>query len=231
MEGAASAGNSPRRNLSTSPSSRWWRSVVGTALRSACAWWIKQITPNGRGVQFRSKQGPRCRETGFRNDSARRTALLDNWIWGLSLIALTIAIHATGVTFMVSVLHSIRVRLESRNLRLPHTFAIVIVAITAMGLLLAALHGIEAALWAAAYLWLGALGSPETAILYSVDSMATRGDSGFMLQPHWQMMGALEAADGMLLFGISTAFSFTVMQFYYVNLVLRAPPDGSTGAE
>jgi hypothetical protein len=156
---------------------------------------------------------------------------LDNWIWGLSLIALTIAIHATGVTFMVSVLHSIRVRLESRNLRLPHTFAIVIVAITAMGLLLAALHGIEAALWAAAYLWLGALGSPETAILYSVDSMATRGDSGFMLQPHWQMMGALEAADGMLLFGISTAFSFTVMQFYYVNLVLRAPPDGSTGAE
>jgi hypothetical protein len=156
---------------------------------------------------------------------------LDNWIWDLSLIALTIAIHATGVTFMVSVLHSIRVRLESRSLRLAHTFAIVIVAITAMGLLLAALHGIEAALWAAAYLWLGALGSPETAILYSVDSMATRGDSGFMLQPHWQMMGALEAADGMLLFGISTAFIFTVMQFYYQHLVLRTPPDGSTRAK
>ncbi len=157
--------------------------------------------------------------------------MLDNWIWGLSLIALTIAIHATGVTFMVSVLHSIRVRLESRSLRLPHIFAIVIGAITATGLLLTALHGIEAALWAAAYLWLGALGSPETAILYSVDSMATRGASEIMLQPHWQMMGALEAADGMLLFGISTAFIFTVMQFYYLNLVFRAPPDVSTGAE
>ena len=132
---------------------------------------------------------------------------------------------------MVSVLHSIRVRLESRSLRLPHMFAIVIGAITATGLLLAALHGIEAALWAAAYLWLGALGSPETAILYSVNSMATRGASEIMLQPHWQMMGALEAADGMLLFGISTAFIFTVMQFYYVHLVFRAPPDGSTEAE
>lgn len=110
-------------------------------------------------------------------------------------------------------------------------FAIVIGAITATGLLLAVLHGIEAALWAAAYLWLGALGSPETAILYSVDSMATRGASEIMLQLHWQMMGALEAADGMLLFGISTAFIFTVMQFYYLNLVFRAPPDGSTGAE
>jgi len=145
---------------------------------------------------------------------------LDNWIWGLLLIALTLAIHATGVAFMVSVLHGIRLRLESRNLRFP--FAIVIGAITAMGLLLSALHAIEAAFWAAAYLWLGALGSREAAILYSVDSMATRGASGVVLQPHWQMMGALEAADGMLLFGISTAFIFTVMQFYYQNLIIQS---------
>jgi hypothetical protein len=160
-----------------------------------------------------------------------RTAQLDNWIWGLSLIALTIGIHATGVTFMVAVLHSIRVRLEIRGLRLSYLVSIVIGAITAMGLLLAVLHGIEAALWAAVYLWLGALGSPETAILYSLDSMATRGASGFMLQPHWQMLGALEAADGMLLFGISTAFIFTVMQLYYQRLLLRTPPDGSTRAK
>jgi hypothetical protein len=156
---------------------------------------------------------------------------LDNWIWGLSLIALTVAIHATGVTFMVSVLHRIRVRLSNRSLRLPFAFTIVIGAITVMGLLLAALHGIEAALWAAAYLWLGALGSPETAILYSVDTMATRGASGLVLQPHWQMIGALESADGMLLFGISTAFVFTVMQLYYQHLMFRAPPGDSTRPE
>ena len=154
------------------------------------------------------------------------TALLDNWTWGLSLIALTIAIHATGVTFMVSVLHRIRIRLESRNIGLPlvFTIGIVIGAITAMGLMLAALHGIEAAFWAGAYLRLGALGPPEAAILYSIDAMATRGASGFVLQPHWQMMGALESADGMLLFGISTAFIFTVMQLYYQHLVFRERP-------
>jgi hypothetical protein len=152
-----------------------------------------------------------------------RTALLDNWTWGLSLIALTIAIHATGVMFMVSVLHSFRIWLASRSLGLPHLIAIGIAAFTAMGVLLAVLHGMEAALWAAAYLWLGALDSPGAAILYSVDAMATRGASGVMLLPHWQMMGALEAADGMLLFGISTAFIFTVMQFYYQHLVLQRP--------
>ncbi|MGA3005506.1 MAG: hypothetical protein ABSE20_27700, partial [Acetobacteraceae bacterium] len=64
---------------------------------------------------------------------------MDNWICGLSLVALTLAIHATGVTFMVSVLRGIRLRLESRSLHLPRVFAIVIGAITSMGLLLAAL--------------------------------------------------------------------------------------------
>jgi hypothetical protein len=156
---------------------------------------------------------------------------LDNWIYGLALVALTLAIHAAGVTFMVSVVHVNRLRLKSRSLPLPHVSAIVIGAITAMGLLLAALHGIEAALWAAAYLSLGALGSPGDAILYSVDAMATRGASGLALQPHWRMMGALEAADGMLLFGTSTAFIFTVMQFYFQDLVFPALPGGSSRPE
>ena len=132
---------------------------------------------------------------------------------------------------MVSVLHRIRVRLASRRLHFAFAFAIVIGAITAMGLLLAALHGIKAAIWAGAYLWLGALKSPDAAILFSVDSIPTRGASGLKLQPHWQMMGALESAGGVLLFGISTAFIFTVMQLYYEHLVFRVPPDGSTRSE
>ena len=167
-----------------------------------------------------------------RQCSNPRMGRLDNWVLGLSLIALTVATHATGVTCMASAMHAIRIRLQSRSHGSLRIFAIVTGAITAMGLLLVVLHGIEAAFWAAAYVWLGALDSPAAAILYSVDSMATRGASGLMLQPHWRMMGALEAADGMLLFGISTAFIFTVMQFYYQHLVLSEDPgDGVLKAE
>ena len=52
----------------------------------------------------------------FRNDRA----------WGLSLIALTTAIHAMGVVMMAIVGLEIRVRLESRNLGLRHVILIVI---------------------------------------------------------------------------------------------------------
>jgi hypothetical protein len=101
-----------------------------------------------------------------------------NWTWGLSLIALTIAIHATGVVVMAFAAFGMRVRMETRKLGLRHLIPIVIGIVGAVGLLRAVLHGIEAAIWAAAYVWLGALDSPQDAILYSVDSMTTRGASG-----------------------------------------------------
>ena len=141
-----------------------------------------------------------------------------NWAWGLSLIALTIAIHAMGVVMMAIAGLGIRVRLEPRNLGLRHVILIVTGGVGAVGLLLAVLHGIEAAIWAAAYVWLGALNPLKDAILYSLDSMTTRGASGLMLEQHWQMMGALEAANGMLLFGISTAYIFALMQVYWSML-------------
>jgi hypothetical protein len=141
-----------------------------------------------------------------------------NWAWGLSLIALTVAIHTMGVVMMAVVGLGTRLWLETRNLGFWHVILIAISGIGAVGLLLAVLHGIEAAIWAAAYVWLGALGSLNDAVLYSLDSMTTRGASGLTLEPHWQLMGALEAANGMLLFGISTAFIFAEMQGYWSML-------------
>ena len=149
---------------------------------------------------------------------------MENWAWGLSLIALTMAMHATGVIFMALAGLSIRARIESQNyLTSRHMAAIQIGLIGTVGLLLAALHGVEATLWAAAYWWLGALNSPSDAILYSVDSMSTRGASGLTLERHWKLMGALEAMDGMLLFGISTAFIFAMMQAYWPLMTRRHP--------
>jgi hypothetical protein len=144
---------------------------------------------------------------------------VEGWTWGLSLIGLTIAVHAMGVVMMAIAGMRMRVRLETRSLGLRHVVSILVGVVGTSGLLLAALHGIEAAIWAAAYVWLGALDSPIEAMLYSLDSMTTRGASGLVLQRHWQMMGALEAAGGMLLFGISTAFMFAMMQTYWAMLL------------
>ena len=140
------------------------------------------------------------------------------WLWGLSLIVLTMAIHATGIVVLAFVGLRTRVRLETRGVKVWNLIAILICVIGVIGLLLAVLHAIECAIWAAAYWSLGAAHSFMDALLYSVDSMSTRGESGLTLQRHWRMMGALEAVDGMLLFGVSAAYIFAVMQVYWPML-------------
>jgi hypothetical protein len=147
-----------------------------------------------------------------------------SWLWGLSLIVLTMALHATAVAVLAFPVMKTRVKLESHGLQLRNLIAILICVIGVIGLLLAVLHGIECGIWAWAYLWLGPLDSPGDALLFSLDSMSTRGASQLTLHRHWQLMGALEAVDGMLLFGVSTAYVFAVMQTYWSMLTPLVTP-------
>ena len=65
-----------------------------------------------------------------------------NWAWGLSLIALTIAIHTMGVVMMAFAGLRIRARLETQNLGFWQAVLIVIGVVGTAGVLLALLHGI-----------------------------------------------------------------------------------------
>jgi hypothetical protein len=146
-----------------------------------------------------------------------------SWHWSLLLIALTLAFHATAVVMLGIVAVRIRLRLETRGLW--KLVPIMICTVAVLGLLLAVVHGIECGIWAVAYLRLGALDSPRDALLFSIDSMSTRGASGLTLQSHWQLMGALEAINGMLLFGVSTAWLFTVAQGYWFMIAAHVAPN------
>ena len=74
------------------------------------------------------------------------------------------------------------------------------------------LHGFEGAIWAVAYRFLGAVPDNKSAMLYSLGAMTTYGHASISLAPGWQLMGTLEALNGWILFGLTTAFLFAVMQ-------------------
>jgi hypothetical protein len=67
-------------------------------------------------------------------------------------------------------------------------------------------------IWAVAYRFLGALPDNRYAMLYSLNAMTTYGHANLDLKDHWQLMGSLEALNGMLLFGLTTAFLFAMIQ-------------------
>ena len=74
------------------------------------------------------------------------------------------------------------------------------------------LHALEAGIWAGAYLRLGALPNGREAMLYSLSAITTYGHAELYLAPHWRLMGTLEALNGLLLFGLTTAFLYAHVQ-------------------
>jgi hypothetical protein len=69
----------------------------------------------------------------------------------------------------------------------------------------------EIALWAFALDISGAAADIRAAVYSSAGSYTTAG-SDVLLPPQWKLLGPLEAVDGMLMFGVSTAFIFAVIQ-------------------
>jgi hypothetical protein len=131
-----------------------------------------------------------------------------DWAWGLPLIVLTVMIHAYGLGFINK-----RAALTlSRATQPPELSAASFFVMGRAALAAAILHAFEAGLWAVAYLFLGAMHGFRDAMLYSLNAMTSYGHENFALVARWQMMGALEALDGWILFGLTTASLFTVMQ-------------------
>jgi hypothetical protein len=69
----------------------------------------------------------------------------------------------------------------------------------------------EIALWAFALDMTGAVADFGAAIYSSAGSYTTSG-SDIVLPPQWKLMGPFEAVCGMLMFGVTTAFIFAVIQ-------------------
>ena len=131
-----------------------------------------------------------------------------NWVWGLPLIVLTVVIHVLGL----GLIRRRTVGVSSVSARHRHQTVAFLVVVGGATLLVTVLHGIEANIWAVAYRLLDALPDFKSAVLYSLNAMTSYGHTNLDLEPHWHLMRAMEALNGWLLFGLTTAFLFTVIE-------------------
>jgi hypothetical protein len=132
-----------------------------------------------------------------------------NWAWGLPLIVFTVILHS----YCLGLLNAqVTARLNRRERLLRISVPVPSFVIGGTALLLTLLHGAEGCIWATAYRLLGASVDNKSAMLYSLNALTSYGHEELHLSPHWKMMGALEALNGWILFGLTTAFLFTVVQ-------------------
>lgn len=130
-----------------------------------------------------------------------------NWAWSLPLIVVSVIYHVIGLAFIKEQVVKRTVALK-RKRNFIFGFALVMGAAT---LLVILLHAFEAGIWAGVYFILDALPDGKSALLYSLGAMTTYGHENFYLADHWRLMGALEALNGMILFGLTTAFLYSII--------------------
>ncbi len=130
-----------------------------------------------------------------------------DWLWCLPLSVTCVAIHVVG---LLLIKRRFDLVLPQVGRRAFPVIGLTFLALTTVSVTL--LHGLEAYLWAVAFRLLHALPDQKSAVLYSLNAMTTFGHSGITLSPQWHLMGSLEALNGWILFGLSTAFLYAILQ-------------------
>ena len=130
-----------------------------------------------------------------------------DWLWSVPLLVLCTVFHVFALGLVIIKL--------VEALSAPSRRRSVLLAAVAIGgavVLTTALHAVEAGIWAWAFWRLGALPDVKSAMLYSLGAMTTYGHAQLVLSARWQLMGAIEALNGLILFGLTTAFLFAMIQ-------------------
>jgi hypothetical protein len=128
---------------------------------------------------------------------------------GSSLMALCVVVHAAGLSWAIRMLRGSRL-LRQRFWHSTWLFVIVAVWIVI-------LHLIEITIWAAMYVWNGAITDLPTAAYFSAVTYTTTGYGDIVLPAEWRLDGAVEALTGILMCGWSTGFFFAIVNRIYVQ--------------
>ena len=144
-----------------------------------------------------------------------RMAFLVPLAVGACVIATTIIIHALALNATVRFVRRER-KLGRAGKSFWGDFPIVVLAISfALGA-----HLMEMAIWALLFMVCGEFPAFGTAYYHSAVNYTTLGYGDVEMSPSWSLLGPLEAADGMLMFGVSTAMIFAVIQRLLVSRYL-----------
>ncbi len=86
-------------------------------------------------------------------------------------------------------------------------------------------HVMQFATWAALFFYLGEFTDFATAFYHSTVNFTSLGYGDIVMSERWRLLGGLEAANGVLMFGLSAGALLSMMN----RMFLRNPPDQSPG--
>ena len=117
------------------------------------------------------------------------------------LVAVTVAVHAAGVTVLLKALRPIP----------PTHFWPITGLLVAMIWFLLLLHVAEILVWGSFYLWWECLPDAEAAFYFSGVTYSSIGYGDLVLATPWRLLAPIEGLTGILMCGLSTGLFFAVV--------------------
>ena len=131
---------------------------------------------------------------------------------GSIMIGLTTILHAVALDFIIKHVHRLEVFFQgsTRYIWKPLASAVVVVTIFTS-------HVLHIWLWAFLYLALGCepINNLSDSLYFATVTYTTLGYGDITLGPSYRMLSGVEAANGFILFGWTTAFIFEVISRIY----------------
>ena len=126
---------------------------------------------------------------------------------GSALVTVTTMVHA-GCTF--AALWAPRTSHVERWLSTSRWAGVMLTAAVVLMMFYASLF--EALIWASTYLAVGAISSLEEALYFSTVTYTTLGYGDVVLDESWRILASFQAANGVIMFGWTTALIVAVIQ-------------------
>jgi hypothetical protein len=130
----------------------------------------------------------------------------ENLIIGFSTMAFCLAIQCV----VVGILFDLLLHLERKSMIKTTLLGLSSLLVGVMLIMLAG-NLIQMAIWAGLFYSLGEFKEFTTAFYHSVVNFATLGYGDIVMSEKRRLLGALEAANGVLMFGLTTSFLFVVL--------------------
>lgn len=132
--------------------------------------------------------------------------MLEQIAFGSVLILITTVIHGSCTGAVIRVL-----RLTHASAWANRSAATRVALISAVVLMMFLAALLEAGTWAAVYLAVGAIPDLETALYFSTVTFTTLGYGDVTLDVGWRLLASLQAANGTIMFGWTTALVMAVI--------------------
>ncbi|KAF0175654.1 MAG: two pore domain potassium channel family protein [Hyphomonadaceae bacterium] len=131
--------------------------------------------------------------------------LMQSLVVATVMVAGTVLVHFWGLMALIRILGESSARRRARG---SHFGQVSLILFVVFGIF--ALHTIEIWFYAVLYLSLGEMKALEPALYFSTVTFVALGYGDIVLSPHWRLVSAIEAANGVILIAWSTTFMLSV---------------------